>query len=48
MSENQLSSVEAWDLVASGYVLEVAHLLEKWALDSFERVGVQNDHTRAR
>lgn len=40
-----LSTVKPWDLVAEAYVTEIQPIFEKWAKDSFERVGIQPEHS---
>ncbi len=39
-----LSKVKPWDIVAQGYVEEVAPIFELWANDSFERMNPQSNH----
>ncbi len=44
MTENPLSTVEPWDLVAPGYAAELVPIFSKWAEDSFARVQPQPEH----
>lgn len=40
-----LSDCKPWNIVAEGYVEEIKPIFEKWANDSFHRVGVDKNHS---
>ena len=44
MTENPLSTVEPWNLVAAGYRAELVPIFSKWARDSFARVSPRPEH----
>jgi ubiquinone/menaquinone biosynthesis C-methylase UbiE len=44
VTQNVLSEVMPWDIVAEGYVQETAPVFVKWANDAIERVGPARDY----
>lgn len=45
MTTNPLSQVAPWDIVAEGYAQETQPMFEAWALESFEKLAINNEKT---